>query len=270
MLSRPSGPISPNSIPPYMGLGLLLLVTGVRPRFGRADRFIAWGIGILLTASLIASQSRTGIAASLAGVLVCLALLGWPARKALLASLTVVAILLGYAASRDWRVLYRLSTYPEFYKSPAFLERVEIYRLGERIWKERPILGAGPGCYSLTMGEYFGRNPRELEVVNRIPLMYSDIQSHVHNLFLQIAIEVGAIGLGFWLGALVVLGFLLGGVRRLSPLSFAGGMGLMAVFVLSNMLDITITHSRGVLYAVGWGIFLGIKGSGKKRKGRAG
>lgn len=271
LLLRPSGPISPNSIPPYMGLGLLLLIAGIRPRFGRHDKLAAWLIGILVMASLIASQSRTGVAAGVAGVLVCLALLGWPARKAIIASASIIIILLGIAAIRDWRVMYRLSTYPQFYKSPAFIERVDIYRLGEKIWEERPLLGAGAGNYGLALNGYFTANPRVLERVNKIPLMYSDLQAHAHNLFLHLAIESGIIGLGFWIGALAVLGYLLAGSRGAPLMPFAGGIGLMVVFVFTNMLDITITHSRGVLFAVGWGIFLGLRQAGKdKFRGRSG
>ena len=269
VLSRPSVVMPPNAISPYMGLGLLFMVLRIRPRFGGYDQAVQWGIGILLVLSLLASQSRTGIAAVVLGLLVALALARRPARKTTLAVAGVIVVVLSVTALLDSRVRTRLSSYATFWKVPAFQERLVFYGWGVRMWQERPVVGAGPGCYRKALGKFMDDNPAVFRRMSPAAIEKLGILSHIHNLFIQLAIESGLAGLGAWLGALAVLGFLLAEGRAGSSHLFAGGAGLMAVFLFSNLLDITLTHSRGVLFAVGWGIFLGAGDirKGKKKKG---
>lgn len=37
----------------------------------------------------------------------------------------------------------------------------------------------------------------------------------------------------------------------------AMGFSLVVIFLITNMLDVTMIHSRGILFAIGWGVVLG-------------
>jgi hypothetical protein len=43
-------------------------------------------------------------------------------------------------------------------------------------------------------------------------------------------------------------------MRARAPGGAALGLGLLALFVVGNMLEVTVTQARGLMYAFGWGI----------------
>ena len=66
-------------------------------------------------------------------------------------------------------------------------ERVYMWRSGTAMWRERPLLGWGPGGVKREYSRY------------ALPEAYKQRTGHVHNTPLQILVERGVLGLAAWL-----------------------------------------------------------------------
>ena len=70
---------------------------------------------------------------------------------------------------------------------PTVRERVYMWRSGLAMWRERPLLGAGPGGVKREYSRY------------ALPEAVKQRTGHVHNTPLQILVERGVVGLAAWL-----------------------------------------------------------------------
>ena len=90
---------------------------------------------------------------------------------------------------------HRPSLRPSILKSRASIdERVRLFSSSISIFKDFPILGAGPGMYEKLLYKY--APPRGYAEGN--------VHLHAHNTFLEIAAEMGIVGLMAFLGIFVV------------------------------------------------------------------
>lgn len=152
-----------------------------------------WGPLALLYAPLAGSAialsgSRGGaLTASLATVLV----LGWLARRpraavSLLLALVVLGAVLSAPIVRP-ESLARIFTLREEVTSGTLGERTQIWRAGLDLLLRHPIAGVGAGGFAQAV----------------LPVLHGRIVAH--STLLSVAVELGAIGLGLFLGAVVAV-----------------------------------------------------------------
>jgi O-antigen ligase len=228
----------------YMTLGgvlALLLVWGL-PRLARLGHDAAWlAIVWLLGAGALAVTYVRGAWIGLAaGVLVAVAGLG---RRGLVAALALLllagALLAGLPAVRE-----RLRTLGTLTDESA-RDRVAMLDAGQRLVKEDPLTGVGPGQVK--------------HVYPRIatPDALRRSTSHLHNTPMQILVERGVIGLALWLW--IFVDFFVRGtaVLRALPLSAAGDRALVlgslaaiAAFLVAGLFEYNFGDTEVLLVAV--------------------
>jgi O-antigen ligase/tetratricopeptide (TPR) repeat protein len=187
---------------------------------GRALPRLAAGGALVLTAgALFFTLSRAGwIAAAVAAVLAAVGWVGvarpdllraprlekvarrgirlalYAASLAALAGVLVVALLLATRWESRPQWLFRGSLSP----------RLDAMAAGGEMFRDRPLLGTGPGTYGLIYSQYSGSYP--VEAV------------HSHNGYLQTAVDLGVAGVGVMVIVVVAAGGALWrGFRRASP-----------------------------------------------------
>jgi len=249
---RAHGPLSPNALPPYLGLALLTFVAMFRIKVGWIKRMMLWGIAGLVACALLLTHSRTGWIAVAAGVAVCVAISKQiHVRRTVPFAMGLIALifmsLLLSPALRD-----RASSLMTPWKQGSYQFRMELFKWGMKMWKEHPFIGAGAGNYPVKLKEIRSEIPSWLYPAGR---------AHVHNFFLQVGLETGLLGLAAWLVGLGWIGWRFWRERARAPDVAALGLGLMVIFFVNNMFEHTLIHSRGVLYALGFGSVLGVLGA---------
>ena len=130
--------------------------------------------------------------------------------------------------------------------------RQPYFVVGWAIWKENFWLGVGPGNYTRALEEKKAlvRSYRGDRQTYRI--FVRSIQSHVHNLYLQTGGNFGILGLAAFLYFFLRLLLALLRDTRGSPAAIAG-VGLLAAFLLHNLLDVTFPS-----LGIEMGILLGV------------
>jgi hypothetical protein len=104
-------------------------------------------------------------------------------RWALLAILVLLPTLL-FAGPRELSHRFRSMSDPD---EAGIKERVYMWRSGVNMWRERPLLGWGPGGVKREYTRY------------ALPEAFKKRTGHVHNTPLQILVERGVLGLACWL-----------------------------------------------------------------------
>jgi O-antigen ligase len=176
-----------------------------------------------------------------------------PARVAMLRRLTVIAalaVVIGFAAS----VLERNEEHYRFDPSvTASIDRDMRPKLWSVAWTEfrkAPLLGHG-----------FGREilkERFLAVTSEVP--NHPPMHHSHNMFSDIALQLGIVGLALFLAMLAVLGREYRGYlrdARLAPLGVIG-LALIAGFVVKNLTDDFFYRHNALMFWALNGMLLGL------------
>jgi len=104
-------------------------------------------------------------------------------RLALLAGLVLLPLLF-LAGPRDLSHRFRSMFDPD---EAGIKERVYMWRSGAAMWRERPLLGWGPGGVKREYSRY------------ALPEAFKKRTGHVHNTPLQLLVERGVLGLAAWL-----------------------------------------------------------------------
>jgi O-antigen ligase len=109
------------------------------------------------------------------------------------------AVLVGMVTSSD-AVLARLESIAAAGSDPALMERLAIWGMAFRLVAEHPLLGVGLGNFQAAYGRL---------MVPDLPLLAYPLElpEHAHNLFLNLAVEVGLVGVSAfaWLLAVAFL-----------------------------------------------------------------
>jgi len=108
-------------------------------------------------------------------------------------------VLVGMVTSSD-AVLARLESIAAAGSDPALMNRLEIWGMAFRLVAEHPLLGVGLGNFQAAYGKL---------MVPDLPLLTYPLElpEHAHNLFLNLAVEVGLVGVSAfaWLLAVAFL-----------------------------------------------------------------
>lgn len=149
--------------------------------------------------------------------------------------------------------------------------RLPIYRLGWDIWRDHPWLGIGgasryrrvAAVYATDMAGRYGyaADSYPEEAARRTYL------HHVHQLYLQLAVEYGALGLLAWTVLLAWVFLRLGSRLSSEPEPGAAvGIGVLVAFLLHGMLDLmlpTLGIELGLLVGAGLGSAAGFSPSSR-------
>lgn len=244
-------PIHPNVLAGILVLGLpvplgLLLFSGAQLR--RSERAAAIAAAALICIVLALTKSRGALlAAAVAALALCM--LRW--RRAWIV-IALAALLAGLAV---WRIGFapvaeRLLATGATVGWPG---RFEIWSRALYLIQDFPFTGVGMGLFQPVTNElypYFLLGPN------------ADIP-HAHNLFLQVAVDLGLPGFAAWLTLLIVTSVSAWRVYRSGRregFSWAAGlgaglMGSQLALVTHGMLDAAVwgAHSGMVVWAL-WGI----------------
>lgn len=231
---------------------LLALVLGML-LFGWREQRRLENSGLLLTALamlavLLLTKSRgawMGLAAALAVLVALRWRWGWLVLGLGAAGMAV------WIASLGWSPFLELLTANEAISGLA--GRIEIWSHGLYLVRDFPLTGAGMGAYGPLVDRLY---PFFLEPPGSIP--------HAHNLFLQVAVDLGLPGLLAWLvafGGVIAssLRVYLSGKQQHDRWVWGLGAGLlaslaaMAVHGLTDAIVWTMVRSAPLLWAI-WGL----------------
>ncbi len=194
---------------------------------------------ILLSLALVWQQNRSVLVAALV-VIPLVGYLRFGRRSAtagpnrglgLFVAVLFLAVLLVFVGGLRDRFAAGLETVqPE----PAVSERMRLWQVGWESVLEHPFMGSGPGSVSQLV--------RTDELVNR--------HSQLHNLYLQLLVETGLVGLLLYCLLLVVL---VRALRYPYPASDGGEVtlfagGALALFLLVNLTQIRIDGEHAMFY----------------------
>jgi putative inorganic carbon (HCO3(-)) transporter len=216
-----------------LALGLVLF--GSR-QSGRGERLLGWVSVVILGGVLVALRSQGALAGSLAAVslLAILRWRGWGAAAVLVGTAILAAVF-----TFDWLPMLEALTLQEFWQDVN--ERKELWQRGIFIIQDFPLSGIGLGNYP--------------EVVQLMyPLFEHSGGNHAHNLFLQVAVDLGLPGLMAWLavfGSVILSAWRMHrkGWSLVDDRLVGLGAGLLAA-----QLALAV---HGFVDAAQWGIFLG-------------
>ncbi|MGQ0644812.1 MAG: O-antigen ligase family protein [Elusimicrobiota bacterium] len=126
------------------------------------------------------------------------------------------------------------------------------YEAGMSVLRDRPFFGLGPGNYQRDIPAYFSKQGAVLHQRDLGEKKRFDFWQHLHNAYLQMAVEYGLAAALIWAGALLSL------VRRaFLAVKRRGDAGLFSVaalvslvsFLVHNLVDVLFVHSLDLLFA---------------------
>ena len=170
-------------------------------------------------------------------------------RWALLAILVILPTLL-FFGPRELSHRFRSMSDPD---EAGIKERVYMWRSGVAMWRERPILGWGPGGVKREYSHF------------ALPEAFKQRTGHVHNTPLQILVERGILGCAAWVAIWIAFYgraiSLLRGLetgRDLERALVAGSIAAVTGFLVAGLSEYNFGDSEVVLVA--WAVMaLGVK-----------
>lgn len=233
-----ANPVNPNVmaglLAPLLLLALGRLVFDWRS-LSRLERALALAFVLLGGAVLLLTQSRGGWLGLLAGLAVLLCLAGRRGRWILLAG-ALVAILLVARLGFE-RLAAVLASSPGL----GGLEgRLEVWSRALAMIHDFPFTGIGLGGFTLVSDRlypFFAYLPGTVE--------------HAHNLYLQVAVDLGLPGLAAWLGLAAGGLYCAGRAFRQARLSATPGLAGLAAGLLAAQAAFL---AHGLIDAVLWGM----------------
>lgn len=148
----------------------------------------------------------------------------------------------------------RFTSMMETKKDTAVSGRFTYQKIALEIIAAKPVLGHGAGNYLQAITPYFKLYPGEIKYLDK----------HIHNMYSQIAIETGLLGLSaflFFIGITIVR-FLRNFRGIPDPKDRAMVVALLAsmfAYLLHNNFDVLIIYARGIHFALILGLGLAFK-----------
>lgn len=186
-------------------------------------------------AGLVFTYSRGAWLGTGVGLLILLPVLGrgfW----LILGVVLLGPVLVGMVTSAD-AVLARLDSIAAAGSDPALMERLEIWGMAFRLVAEHPLLGVGLGNFQAAYGRL---------MVPDLPLLTYPLElpEHAHNLFLNLAVEVGLVGVSAFAWLLAVAFLRVQQIRRFADWrvgvwSMGLAAGLVAISVQA-LVDVVV------------------------------
>ena len=116
--------------------------------------------------------------------------------------------------------------------NPSVAERLYLWVSGFQMWRDRPLLGWGPGIYEETAGPYKAPYAHLIHYPTHVGFQ---TVSHAHNIYLMIAIQSGLLGLVLFL-AFVVAAFR-GIARQPDPALRYGVLAAFTAFLVGGFFE---------------------------------
>jgi hypothetical protein len=241
----------PNHSATYLLMMVGLVLAGSLERsFRPAVRASFVGVLALLVVALVFSYSRAGMVTM---VLMTVAVLVLARRWRLMAALAVLSVALLLLPHIRERLPRAVEAIQQPMKIGAIYDRVHVWRTVVRgVVRDRPLFGAGPRNFNFIDKRRYGLG-RSWDYFN-----------HAHSLYMNVAAEMGLLGLGVlvgWLG--IFLGswwserrMLEDGVARL--LWFGAGSAFLALTV-SGIVTTTLHTEGAMLLMAVWGLFFSVQ-----------
>jgi O-antigen ligase len=219
-------------------LNVVLLATLPRVLPGS---FRAWSAPVWVLAALGLAMTYTrgawlGLGAGAAALLP----MSRRGRLALLAGLVLLPVIF-LVGPHDLSHRFRSIFDPD---EAGIKERVYMWRSGTAMWRERPLLGWGPGGVKREYSRY------------ALPEAFKQRTGHVHNTPLQILVERGVLGLAAWLA--IWIGFYWRAIGLLRALDasqtreralVAGSIAAVTGFLVAGLSEYNFGDSEVVMVA---------------------
>lgn len=202
----------------------------------RTTLLVAFGLQV---SAVVVTHSRGG-ALGLTAAVVAAAVLSPRRGRALALGALATAAVIAFAPASFWERTGTISTYET---DASARGRLRTWETGRRALEDRPVLGVGAGNYLEAWNRYMPRNVRELAYAS-------------HNLWMQVVVELG------WLGLLTFASMLLllvRGLWRARGLAEGGGESRA---ILASLLAVFVCGQTGG-YAFNWffWMLLGLAGA---------
>jgi O-antigen ligase len=223
------GFINPNHFAGFAALFLPLALTTAIESLGRRRRWHALAAAaalLLMFGAVVASLSRGGLVAAVAGLLATALWTARRQRRLLAAALPALlaAALVGLLVSALLpTVRTRLLTLGAPFQTASFHERADAWQGALRIWRDYPLVGGGMNAFRVVYPQYRHTTER-------------DYRTFAENEYIQLLADAGLAGLA--LLAMLVTGLLLA-LRRgdpetdsLMPAAVAGALAVVATHAL--------------------------------------
>ena len=219
-----------------LNIALLATLPRVLPGSFRAWSAPVW----LLTAIGLAMTYTRGAWIGLGAGAAALSPMNRHGRLALLTGLVLLPVIF-LVGPHDLSHRFRSMFDPD---EAGIKERVYMWRSGTAMWRERPLLGWGPGGVKREYSRY------------ALPEAFKKRTGHVHNTPLQILAERGVLGLATWLAIWIAFYYraiglvrALGASRVRERALVAGSVAAVTGFLVSGLSEYNFGDSEVVMVA---------------------
>jgi putative inorganic carbon (HCO3(-)) transporter len=215
--------------------GMLALLIFDWKGLARLERLFLCTIAILVAGVLVLTQSRGGIQAAIAAILILL-LLRWRRGWIIIGSVGILALITMsvFGFNRVLEALVASSTLG------GLAGRLEVWSRALYLIADFPFTGVGMGSFTQAVDLFY-------------PLFTYEPGSmpHAHNLFLQIAVDLGIPGLIAWLGVWMAVIYTAWRVYRNARKADDGWITGLGAGVIASQVALIV---HGLLDAVTWGM----------------
>jgi probable O-glycosylation ligase (exosortase A-associated) len=176
---------NPNDLAYYLVVGVALALGGREITRSRLLRFAYLGGLAVMGAAILLTQSRGGLTAT-AAVLGLFWIRGLRRGRAAVAVTALVAFAIYFSPRETWQ---RAETIRDYDADASAQGRIDAWRTGINVMRDRPLTGVGAGAFMLAWAEYAPGDagpPRS-----------------AHNTFVQVIAETGLPAFALFVGALL-------------------------------------------------------------------
>ena len=223
---------NPNDLAHYLVVGMALALGGRDAVRARSVKLAGLGLLALLGTAILLTQSRGGMLAA-ATVIGLWALRGAARGRAAVGVAAMVALAVQLAPETTWR---RAETAFDYQTDASAQGRIDAWRTGLNVARDRPLTGVGAGAFALAWPEFAPGDAGP----PRSP----------HNTFIQLLGETGLPSLGLFAAAVGWLSWRLGRVAR-----GAGEIATLARAVQVGLAGFVVCSLTGG-YAYSWPLYL--------------
>jgi putative inorganic carbon (HCO3(-)) transporter len=196
-----SGALDPSELSAVLVSGVALSAAVVvlyqRSALVRVAAFI---VGVFALVAVWLTASRGGLVALAAAIMAAVVLSGrWRALVLVVASMFAAVTVFYFAAFAPQNIRDRVTS-PSQGQERIKEGRTTIWQVAWRAFEDNPVKGVGAGNFPVVSGQYLlrpGVLARTDEIIGETPKV-------VHNIYLEVAAELGLIGLGLFIW---ILGF---------------------------------------------------------------
>jgi O-antigen ligase len=215
----------PNVLAGYI-VPMIVLTVALGPLLHRRPRLLLLPVAIVLIVGLGATQSRGGLLAAAAALLAAFGLMR--GRRAAVAAVALALVGVGAVyLSAAPETLNRISAAAEDRGNG----REDLWIVARRMSADHPVAGVGLDNFPVLSGDYV-REPGTLRFVDLV----AERPHEVHNTYLQLLAETGAVGLGLFLAVVwAALAAALRAVRRFEALGAPGLAQLARAVIVANL-----------------------------------